>query len=147
MAACNAWRPAEFDQALKGPPRATCRAHNFSDGLVPNLPLLRHTDVLIGPHGADMTNGLALHAGATLVELLPPISQGCPCTMYQSNFAAERRILHYTAGTTNRSYALNARLGYNADFVVPVAVTRDILAHVVKVGGSGTSFRTTRFNF
>lgn len=58
--------------------------------------MLRRTNVLIGPHGADMTNAFALHAGTSVVELLPPIRNGCPCTMYQRMFAAEPQVFHYT---------------------------------------------------
>lgn len=137
VAACNAWRSTRSADD----PRPSCEAYTFGGGLVQALPLLRRTDVLIGPHGADMTNGLALHAGATVVELLPPTQKGCPCHMYQAQFASEPgRILHYTASTRNESHAVRAsRPGtfgtYNADFVVDVEVTRRILERVVEVGG------------
>ena len=75
-----------------------------------------------------MTNGLVLHAGATVVELLPPIMAGCPCGMYQGQFRAERHLLHYTASTVNRSAAVrtgakNTWGTYNSDFMMPVEVS------------------------
>ena len=87
-----------------------------------------------------MTNGLVLHAGATVVELLPPIMAGCPCGMYQGQFRAGRHLLHYTASTVNRSAAVrtgakNTWGTYNSDFMMPVEVTERILAHVVQTGG------------
>lgn len=148
VAACNAWRSTRGADD----PKPSCEAYTFRRGLVPALPLLRHTDVLIGPHGADMTNGLALHAGATVVELLPPITNGCPCTMYQEQFALERSVLHYTASTRNMSRAV--RTGsprfwdtYHSDFVAPVEVTRRILSHVLEVGGRLERFRPMDFHY
>jgi len=147
VAACNEWRPR-----LPNTPRALCVAHSFDGGLKANLPLLRRTDVLIGPHGADMTNAFALHAGASVVELLPPIRKGCPCTMYQQMFAAEPRVFHYTASTTNKSHAIHTgpatiRRTYSSDFLVPVSVTERILEHIVRVGGREENFRTADFWF
>ena len=147
VAACNEWR-----SRLPNTPRTICVAHSFDEGLKANLPLLRRTDVLIGPHGADMTNAFALHAGASVVELLPPIRNGCPCTMYQRMFAAEPQVFHYTASTTNKSHAsrtgpANIHGTYSSDFIVPVSVTERILEHVVTVGGRPENFRTADFRF
>ena len=147
VAACNAWRPR-----LPNAPRTICVAHSFDEGLKANLPLLRRTDVLIGPHGADMTNAFALHAGASVVELLPPITTGCPCIMYQRMLAAEPQVFHYTASTTNKSHAKNTGPAnihgtYSSDFSVPVSVTERILEHVVTVGGWTENFRTADFRF
>ena len=49
VAVCNSWRPPARAQGdgLK----VHCRAHSFKQGLKANIPLLRKTDVLIGPHG------------------------------------------------------------------------------------------------
>ena len=41
------------------------------------------TDVLIGPHGADLVNALGLHAGASVLEVLPVHKGGCPCGVFQ----------------------------------------------------------------
>ena len=147
VAACNEWR-----SRLPNTPRTICVAHSFDEGLKANLPLLRRTDVLIGPHGADMTNAFALHAGASVVELLPPIRSGCPCTMYQRMFAAEPQVFHYTASTTNKSHATrtgpaNIHGTYSSDFIVPVSVTERILEHVVLVGGRPENFRTADFRY
>ena len=148
LAACNAWQP----QGRRHDLVVHCQAHNFRTGLQAAIPLLRQTDVLIGPHGADMTNGLVLHAGATVVELLPPIQRGCPCFMYQKAFAAEKHLLHYTASTQNKSAAVHTGpkstwRTYNSDFVVPVEVTERVLAKVVDVGGNPRVFRTMDFEY
>ena len=81
VAACNAWRPA----AAPGL-RVRCTAHNFGVGLVLSLAVLARTDVLILPHGADLINGFALHAAASVVEVMPVHQGGCPCTMYKNMF-------------------------------------------------------------
>ena len=148
VAACNAWRSTRGVDD----PTPSCEAYTFRRGLAAALPLLRRTDVLIGPHGADMTNALALHAGATVVELLPPIASGCPCAMYQQQFAVEPSVLHYTASTRNVSRAARTGLPrfwntYHSDFVTPVEVTRRILSHVVDVGGRLERFRPLDFEY
>lgn len=141
VAACNEWRPARGSEELT----LQCEAHSFENGLQAALPLLRRTDVLIGPHGAEMTNALALHAGASVAELLPPIRAQCPCDMYSNLFSAETKVLHYTVTTRNRSFALRTgdpKLNdtYSADFYVPVELTARILARVVTVGGKLSNY-------
>ena len=48
-----------------------------------SLAVLARTDVLILPHGADLINGFALHAAASVVEVMPVHQYGCPCDMYR----------------------------------------------------------------
>ena len=43
------------------PQLATCRIVDLSGGLKTAQHILRKTDVLVSPHGGDMTNALALH--------------------------------------------------------------------------------------
>lgn len=49
VAVCNSWRPPA--RARGDGLKVRCRAHSFKQGLKANIPLLRKTDVLIGPHG------------------------------------------------------------------------------------------------
>ena len=68
LAACERWTPAEGTAARL---RVACVAVSFRSGLVASAPAIRRTDVLVGPHGADMTNALGMHAGASVLELVP----------------------------------------------------------------------------
>ena len=149
VAACNAWRPRQPQITVE------CTAHSFGNGLVASLPLLRRTDLLIGSHGADMINALAMHAGASVVEVMPPILRGCPCSIYQSLFSATAeagRILPYTASTHNRSYAVpwnepKYSGTYNSDILLPTSVITQILERVVQVDGQLQLYRRVASNF
>ena len=33
--------------------------------------------------GADIINGFGMHAGASVVEVMPVHQKGCPCDMYR----------------------------------------------------------------
>jgi capsular polysaccharide biosynthesis protein len=55
--------------------------------------LLAGADVLISAHGADMVNGLLLPAGASVVEVMPVVKRGCPCSMYCSEIRTRNLLI------------------------------------------------------
>lgn len=147
---CNEWR---------GPPPHThlginCTAHNFGVGLVDSLPTLWRADVFIVPHGADIINGFAMHAGASVVEVMPvkQFQYGCPCDMYRRMYTYEGpTILHYQMTTTNASHAVSTEARkkgtYNSDLVVPWEALVPVLTHVVRVGGKRANYKFRRFEY
>ena len=107
--------------------RVACVAVSFRAGLVASAPAIRRTDVLVGPHGADMTNALGMHAGASVLEVIPVHTRGCPCDKFRQVFGMEPRTLHhYTAQSRNASYATSTTRPlagtYNSDLYLPPAV-------------------------
>ena len=76
VSACNAWQPLSV----------TCEVVDLSVGLQGSARLLRAVDVLISPHGGDLLNALALHSGASVVEILPVSQKGCPCDFFGKIF-------------------------------------------------------------
>ena len=131
--------------------RVSCVAESFAPGLVAMAPAIRRTDVLVGPHGADLVNGLGLHAGASVVEVLPVHKGGCPCGVFQGLFAMERRVFHYTASSSNASYATSRARGlagtFHSDLVLPPAVLEAALSHVLDVGGALSAYKFRNFAY
>ena len=96
--------------------------------------MLRRADVFISVHGADMINGLLLRPGASVIEVMPVQTRGCPCTMYRDMFNAphDSRIYHYALEAANASMAGKPirRIGYNSDLFVRWADLACVLEHI-----------------
>ena len=134
-----------------GWPRVQCTSHAFEHGLERSIGVLRSTDVLISPHGADLINGLAMHAGASVVEIMPTHLTSCPCQFFRGLYAAEPKVYHYTASSANHSYSSAPTRGvartYNADLTLPVAVLLEALEHIVSVGGAAERYKFRDFRY
>ena len=125
--------------ALRRAPAVNCSGHNFGVGLTPSLPLLRATDILVMPHGADLINGFSMRRGASVIELMPVHQRGCPCDMYRKMYAHEGAgppsVLHYQLHSSNASYAVSKEAykarTYNSDLFVPWRALEPVLAHVL----------------
>ena len=145
---CGAWRPP--------PPHAhlsvNCSAHNFGVGLIASLPTLWRADVLVVTHGADIINGFGMHAGASVVEIMPVHQKGCPCDMYRRMYTYEGPVVfHYQLTSTNASRAVSTeprKIGtYNSDLFVPWEALEPALAHIVAVGGRRPNYHFKRFKY
>ena len=109
--------------------------------------------MLVGPHGGDLINGFALHAGASVVEMLPVERPGCPCHVFRELYASDsRRIFHYTASTSNRSFTTprcqRCRIRFQtADLILPVTVLKAALERVAEVAGDPQKYQHKEFKF
>ena len=147
LAACERWSPAEGTGARL---RVACVAVSFRSGLVASAPAIRRTDVLVGPHGAEMVNAFGMHAGASVLEVMPVHRRVYPCDKFKHDFAMEPRALHhYTAQSRNASYATSTTRPhagtYNSDLYLPPAVLEAALQHVIDVGGDPARYRFRTF--
>ena len=129
-----------------------CSSYSFAAGPEASVPLLRYTDVLVSVHGGDLINGFVLHAGASVLEIMPVHVQSCPCHMFRELYAAETgRILHYQAASKNASFAVSTAGGvrgtFNSDLVMPVSVLESVLATIVAVNGRPDRYSFRRFNY
>jgi len=145
---CNAWRlPSPYETM-----RINCSMHNFGVGLVASLPLLAQMDVFIVPHGADIINGFAMHAGASVIEVMPVHRYGCPCDMYKRLFAYQGpAVFHYQMESTNSSNAVSTEARkkgtYNSDLFLPWPSLRAALTHVLHTDGRRANYRFRSFTF
>lgn len=149
LAACARWTPR---QVAGGRVRVACTAVSFCSSLVANAAMVRRADVLVGPHGADMTNALSMHAGASVLEVIPVYTQGCPCDTFRRVFGMEpRAVLHYTARSRNASYATSTARPYagtyHSDLHLPPAVLVAALQRVVEVNGDPARYRFASFAY
>ena len=127
--------------------RASCSAIELVGGLEQHAHLLAKTDVFISPHGADMINGLALHAGASVIELMPNGTRGCPCEMYQTMFTSPldgpAPFYYRLQPSTDANQAImRARRNYNMDISVPWEAIQNVLDIVTHVNGLATRRRS-----
>ena len=111
--------------------------------------MLRRADVMVSPHGADMINGLALHAGASVIEVLPPLKDaGCPCGTFRDLYALERsKIFYFAMATSNRSLALDHGFGFHSDILVPPPALKAALDRVLSVKGDPKLYRVREFAY
>ena len=111
--------------------------------------LLRSADVLVSVFGADLVNGLALHAGATILEVLPVSRGGCQCDMYQKLFAREpSKLFHYAAASTDRRHASGSRgRGYDENVALPAPVLFAVLGEVVRVDAQPSRYAYRVFEY
>ena len=141
--ACSRWRPSDLPKL-----HVDCAAHSLAAGLQANAPLLRDVDVLVGMHGGDMVNGLLLHAGASVLEILPVHRAGCPCDVFRKVYSSERgKVLHYTATSQNTSYVRGVHASMHSDMVVPAHVVEVALEHIAAVRGDPERYRFREFAF
>ena len=103
---CNAWRHG----------LVACSTIDLSEGVLAAT-ALSAVDVLVCPHGADIINGLALHAGAAVVEVMPRSTQGCPCNKYRELFGTQDQVVHYQLAFSDRASPMGGT--YNDDLHVP----------------------------
>ena len=131
---CGAWRPE----------RVTCEKHDLGAlGMDGAAKLMRRTDVLVSMHGADLINGLMMHAGATVVEITPVVKANCPCDMLRPMFLApaDRAMQHIRLDSTNRSHMSGPLHGtMHADHFVPWPSIRRALETVLDIGGRADAF-------
>ena len=105
-------------------------------------------------HGADIINGFALHAGASVIEVMPvqQFQYGCPCDMYRRMYGyGGATVLHYQMVTSNGSRAVSTEARkkgtYNSDLFLPWDALQPALAHIVNVGGRRANYRFRRFPY
>ena len=63
--------------------------------------------MLISVHGGDVLNALAMHDGASVVEIMPIVRKGCPCDMFRDLLTSPEddsgRIFYYRVEATHAS--------------------------------------------
>jgi len=96
--------------------------------------------------------GLAMHAGSSVIEVMPVHQRGCPCDMYKTLYTFQgHSIFHYQMRSTNASNAVSVEARkkgtYNSDLFLPWTALRLALDHVVKTGGQRNNYRFLRFPF
>jgi len=145
--ACSRWRPplhfGFHDLEVE------CKTVNFSQGILQHASTLRRADVFISMHGADMVNGLALHSGATIMEILPPRPHPCDTSSFFFAFTNERRhTFFYRAYSDQLSYSSSPVTGgRNADVQVPPALIEALLNRTVQVGGDPDRYKYGCFDY
>ena len=96
FAACRVWLC---------PSSVICEITSFGNGLLPVAPALQ-IDVP-SAHGADLINGLALHTGASVVEVLPIYGrQYRPCEVFAQVFSAEKRVFSFHLDSSDRRFSV-----------------------------------------
>lgn len=147
---CSRWRPPPLPSGR--PLIVNCSAHNFGIGLIASLPTLWRADVLVVSHGADVINGFGMHAGASVIEVMPVHQAGCPCDMYRRLYTYQGpTVLHYHLWSTNASRAVSTeprkRGTYHSDLQVPWESLEVALRHVVRTGGRRSAYKFRRFPY
>ena len=146
---CNQWVPPPPLRAVN------CSAHNFGVGLINSLPVLWRADVLVVSHGADVINGFGMHAGASIVEVMPVHQAGCPCDMYRRMYTYQGpAVFHYQLVSKNASREVprpggdRSKMGtYHSDLFVPWEAVVNALEHVVATGARRAKYAFKRFPF
>lgn len=154
LASCQAWRPLEV----------ACSTISFGNGLLSAAAELRRMDVLIAPHGADLINGLAMHAGASVLEVLPIFNrQACPCDVFLNVFGAERRVFGFRLDSRNPRFSVsNGRTmrlpggsgktihmagNFHSDLVPPWSALQRVLELITdRVRGDRSAYESLRAN-
>ena len=100
----------------------------------------------------EMVNAFGMHAGASVLEVMPVHRRVYPCDKFKHDFAMEPRALHhYTAQSRNASYATSTTRPhagtYNSDLYLPPAVLEAALQHVIDVGGDPARYRFRTFEY
>ena len=138
VAACNAhtW-----------PGRVACSAISLTGGLRSARETLTGVDVLISPHGADLTNGLMLHNGASVIEIMPAVRQSCPCGMFRDLFSAPNdagKVFYYRVDGRLAPAApgsLNEpRPSFHSDLVLPWDTLAPLIATIWEVAGNASRY-------
>ena len=153
---CNAWSPsaAGLPGAQSAARRAlsvNCSMHNFGVGLIKSLPTLWRADILVVSHGADVINGFGLHAGSSVVEVMPVHQKGCPCDMYRRMYTYQGpTVFHYQLTSTNDSRMVSPmprKLTYHSDMEVPWESLQAALQHIVRTGARSKAYKFRRFPY
>ena len=107
--------------------------------------------MLVVSHGADVINGLGMHAGASVVEVMPVHQAGCPCDMYRRMYTYEGpTVFHYQMVSKNDSRAVSPmprKHTYHSDLELPWPALRTALEHIVATGARRANYRFRRFPF
>lgn len=130
--------------------RVAATTHRFGlRGFADDVRRMRTADVLVGPHGADLLNGLLMHAGASLVEIRGYLFTGALGTWsrwYEDMFAFEDIVHHYvhelgvqeTVGAAQLQASagrpLNAHNTWNLNMVLPEELLTRTLQEIVSAG-------------
>ena len=136
VTACNGWQPQ----------LATCRIVDLSAGLKTAQHILRTTDVLVSPHGGDVTNALALHDRASVVEILPVHIGGCPCELFIKLFNSnakneDGRVFYHRVKATNSSHPDHkVAKTFHAHLELSWAVLQPTLDAIVAISGNTTRY-------
>jgi len=95
-----------------------------------------------------------MHAGASVIEVMPVHKRGCPCLMYEVLFThpADNNVQYFRLDSSNQSrQAKSLRRGesfsadsYSHDHYLPWAALRRVLAHVVHLNGSHEKYAQWR---
>lgn len=64
-------RKDDFNSAAVRQSLLNCSTYKFGSGLARDLRKMRETDILVGSHGADLTHGLAMPVGSSVIEVRP----------------------------------------------------------------------------
>ena len=125
---CNSWRSSMRTEAR-------CTLHSFDSGLQAAASAMAAADVLVTAHGSGMFNALQMHAGASLVEVLPVSTNGCPCDQHKGLFASERKLRHYLLRSLDpacTNATVRQKLTYNRPVHLPWEVLRSVLDDVMR---------------
>ena len=93
-----------------------------------------------------------MHAGASVIEVMPVHQQGCPCEMYKKMYTYQGpAIFHYQMWSTNSSNAVSEEARkkgtYNSDLLLPWEALRPALEHAVQIRGRRAKYKFKRFPF
>ena len=149
---CSQWRPSTVPSPLSHlSTPVNCTMHNFGEGLIASLPTLWRADVLVVSHGADVINGFAMHAGASVIEVMPVHQAGCPCDMYRRMYTYQGpTVLHYQMVSTNDSRAVSPmprKHTYHSDMYLPWESLSVALEQIVRTGGRRANYKFRRFPY
>jgi hypothetical protein len=133
LQACRAWQPVHV-ASVSDRAYVHCDTVSFGDRAAAVHAPIHNVDILVTPHGSDVINALKMHAGASLVEIMPIHRRACPCSDLKDLIRTENQIRHYRLFTDVPSYASGAAAsGMDADLMLPwgalAAVLDDITAH------------------
>ena len=154
--ALNGW--ATHAGLMRGVPVNASTCSFAGEGFAANVRTARETDVLFGMHGADLVNGLFMHAGATVVEVRGfawyDNGRGLWPGWFARVFALDAQILHYalqaslsdTVGAAEvqrrkPDSPISGHATWNMDVRVPVAMARKLLHTVAQVNGDAMAYR------
>ena len=125
--------------------RVVCTAHEFgAAGLAADVRAARGADVLVGTHGAGLTNAFYMRRGAALVEARPYRFEGqWPDRYFRALSALERAIHYYQVSAGHASLSIprppdNVSVWDARDHAVrlPWRTLREVLHKIIAVDGS-----------
>ena len=136
-----------------------CSTHSFGEGWARDLQHMRDTDVLVGSHGADLVNALAMPSGSSVVEARPflfvPILRKWSC-FYADLCAMDGRVHHYalqlgavdTVGLEKLMARYRAKLSahhtWNSDMILPQRMLDRAVSVIVGVRGDAKAYVAKR---